>query len=245
MKQPDKEKLLFIDIETATGVSGYDALDETWQSLWDERVGRMPMSEQEPAVLYEQRAGVMAEFSRIICISIGYFSMGDAPSFRVRSYAQADEKKLLLQFLEETSIFFKNGIRYFAGHNIREFDIPFICRRLMVNGLAVPLYLNFQQVKPWDVPVVDTFQLWRFGDYKNFTSLKLLSAVLNVPSPKDDINGSMVGKLYWQGDARQRLESLKRITRYCEKDIVATANVFLRLIQHPTLEECGIEIVYA
>lgn len=245
MPHPDKEKLLLLDIETATCESGYNALDDTWQGLWNERISKSPSIETDPAVLYEQRAGVMAEFSRIICISIGYFSIGENAQFRLRSYTQADEKKLLLQFIEETSLFFKNGIRYFAGHNIREFDIPFICRRLMVHQLPVPAHLNFQQVKPWDVPVVDTFQLWRFGDYKNFTSLSLLSAVLNVPTSKDDINGSMVGKLYWQGNARQRLEALQRITRYCEKDIVATVNVLLRLMQQPTLEESEIEIVYA
>lgn len=245
MPQQDKEKLLFIDIETASGAAGYQELDETWQCLWNEKISKVPGCSSDPAQLYEQRAGVMAEFSRIICISIGYFSMGEQTQFIVRSFTQADEKKLLLQFLEDTSIFFKNGIRNFAGHNIREFDIPFICRRLMVHHLPVPAYLNYQQVKPWDVPVVDTFQMWRFGDYKNYTSLHLLTAVLNVPSPKEDIQGSMVGKLYWQGDARERLQALKRISQYCEKDVVATANVLLRLIQEPTLEESGIEIVYA
>lgn len=245
MSLPHKEKLLLIDIETATEAASFSALNETWQHLWSERSTRSNVSmDADPSETYVQRAGVMAEFARVICISIGYFTEAEQSSFHIRSYKQASEKKLLMHFVEELNELFNSGIRFFAGHNIREFDIPFLCRRFLANQLPIPACMNFQQTKPWDVPVIDTFQLWRFGDYKNFTSLQLLATVLKVPSSKDDMNGSEVGRVYWQGDARERVDAINRITQYCEKDVVATANVLLRLMQQPTIEECGMEIVY-
>ena len=131
----------------------------------------------------------------------------------------------------------------FTGHNIKEFDIPFICRRLIINGLTIPPFLDFQNMKPWETNMIDTFQYWRFGDYKHYTSLKLLAAALNVPSPKDDIDGSMVGGLYWEPDKQQQEENLKRIAVYCQKDVVTTANILLRFKNLPLLHPEDITIV--
>ena len=125
----------------------------------------------------------------------------------------------------------------FTGHNIKEFDIPFICRRLLINGLVIPPFLDFQNMKPWETNMIDTFQYWRFGDYKHYTSLKLLAAALNVPSPKDDIDGSMVGDVYWKE------KNLERIVTYCQKDVVTTANIVLRFKNLQLLNEGDVEIV--
>jgi 3'-5' exonuclease len=151
---------------------------------------------------------------------------------RIKSFSGDDEKKLLEDFISTINQMHQTGNKWcFAGHNIKEFDIPFICRRLLIKGLPIPHYLGFQNMKPWDTNLVDTFQYWRFGDYKNFTSLNLLAASLNVPSPKDDIDGSMVGDVYWQE------KNLERITIYCQKDVVTVANIILRFKNLPLLTE--------
>ena len=142
------------------------------------------------------------------------------------------ERVVLEEFLSLIGKSFNNPDKNrFCGHNIKEFDIPFLCRRLLINGLPIPAYLDFQNMKPWETNMIDTFQYWRFGDYKNYTSLKLLAASLNVPSPKDDIDGSMVGEVYWQED------NLQRIAIYCQKDVVTVANIILRFKNLPLLQE--------
>lgn len=218
------ENFLVIDIETVSAQRAYHSLTEEWQHLWEEKVARTVPEEITPADYYPQRAGVMAEFAKVVCISLGYFKRekGDY-QFRVKSIFGHDEKELLKQFITTVNqLEAANNHWCFTGHNIKEFDIPFLCRRLLINGISIPPYLDFQNMKPWETNMVDTFQYWRFGDYKNFTSLKLLAASLNVPSPKDDIDGSMVGQVYWEEN------NLERIAIYCQKDIVTVANIILR-----------------
>jgi uncharacterized protein YprB with RNaseH-like and TPR domain len=160
---------------------------------------------------------------------MGYFSKEQNLRMRVKSFYGHDEKKILQDFISTLNkIESINNKWCFAGHNIKEFDIPFICRRMLINNLSIPRYLDFQNMKPWETNIVDTFQYWRFGDYKNFTSLKLLAAAMGIPSPKDDIDGSMVGELYWKGSEEERNNSLKRIATYCQKDVVTTGNIILR-----------------
>lgn len=218
------ENLLLIDIETVPGQSSYDLLTEEWKVLWQEKTQRSLPDFTSAAEFYPQRAGVMAEFAKIICISIGYFTHhGDDLQVRLKSFYGHDEKKLLEDFISTLNkMESKNNKWCFAGHNIKEFDIPFICRRLLVNGITIPVYLDFQNMKPWDTNTVDTFQYWRFGDFKNYTSLKLLAAALGVPSPKDDIDGSMVAEVYWKEN------NLERIVTYCQKDVITTGNIILR-----------------
>ena len=233
------ENLLLIDIETVSEYATFNELNEDWQELWQEKVQRQLPEETSPAEFYPQRAGVMAEFAKVICISVGYFRReGKAFRLRVKSFYGDDEKKLLQEFIEALKKMEVNNNKWsFTGHNIKEFDIPFICRRLLINGLSIPPFLDFQNMKPWETNMVDTFQYWRFGDYKHYTSLKLLAATLQVPSPKDDIDGSMVGDVYWKE------KNLERIAVYCQKDVVTTGNIILRFKNLPLLTDDEIEIV--
>jgi 3'-5' exonuclease len=225
------ENFLAIDIETVSSKKDFEGLDTEWQHLWEEKVTRSLPENCSAAEYYPQRAGIMAEFAKVVCISIGYFKKEkDRHQFRVKSLFGEDEKELLQNFVNTINQLEAVHNRWsFTGHNIKEFDIPFLCRRLLVNGLAIPSYLDFQNMKPWETNMVDTFQYWRFGDYKNYTSLKLLAAALNVPSPKDDIDGSMVGDVYWKE------KDLQRIAVYCQKDVVTVANIILRFKNLPLL----------
>ena len=223
------EDLIVIDIETAPCFPAFENMPEEWQNLWDEKTQKARPEEITASQFYPLRAGVMAEFAKIVCISIGYFIKEQNLKLRVKSFYGDDEKKILQDFLATvTKIESFNNKWCFAGHNIKEFDIPFICRRLVINSMRIPPYLDFQNMKPWETNIVDTFQYWRFGDYKHYTSLKLLAAAMGVPSPKDDIDGSMVGELYWNGTGEERKISMKRIAVYCQKDVVTTANIILR-----------------
>jgi hypothetical protein len=217
----------------------FDLLNEDWKKLWEEKTIRSLPDFTSAAEFYPQRAGVMAEFAKIVCISIGYFTKnGNALQLRLKSFFGDDEKKLLQDFITTVNqMEAKNNKWSFAGHNIKEFDIPFICRRLLINGLRIPAYLDFQNMKPWDTNTIDTFQYWRFGDYKNYTSLKLLAAALGVPSPKDDIDGSMVADVYWNE------KNLQRIATYCQKDVVTTGNIILRFKNMELLKEEQVVVV--
>ena len=244
MQNIKTEDLIVIDIETASVSASFNLLEEKWQELWEEKTIRILPEGITAEEFYPQRAGVMAEFSKIVCISIGYFIREQQLKIRVKSFYGDDEKKILDDFLQTVSkIESFNNNWCFAGHNIKEFDIPFICRRLLVNNMRIPPYLDFQNMKPWETNIVDTFQYWRFGDYKNFTSLKLLAAAMGVPSSKNDIDGSMVGELYHTGNAQEKEINMKRIATYCQKDVVTTANIILRFKNAPIIHENDIEIV--
>ncbi len=239
MQNINLENLLLIDIETVSEHALFDGMNDEWKALWTEKVIRTLPENVSAAEFYPQRAGVMAEFSKIICISIGYFKKdGNARQLRIKSFYGDDEKILLQDFMAAlVKMEASNNKWSFTGHNIKEFDIPFICRRLLINGLVIPPFLDFQNMKPWETNMVDTFQYWRFGDYKNFTSLKLLAAALQVPSPKDDIDGSMVGDVYWKE------KNLDRIVVYCQKDVVTTGNIILRFNNLPLINESQTVIV--
>ena len=233
------ENLLFIDIETVSEKATYQNLTENWQELWTEKTQRILPSENTAAEFYEQRAGVMAEFAKLICISIGYFKYeGEVMQLRIKSFYADEEKKVLQDFIATLNqMEIQNNKWCFAGHNIKEFDIPFLCRRLLINGMPIPEYIDFQNMKPWETNSIDTFQYWRFGDYKNYTSLKLLAAALGIASPKDDIDGSQVGEVYWKEN------DLQRIVTYCQKDIITTANILLRFKNIPLIEHNNVVFV--
>lgn len=226
------ENLLLIDIETVPQYSLFNDLTDEWKLLWEEKVQKTLPENITAGEFYPMRAGVMAEFAKVICISIGYFKKeAGAIQLRLKSFYGDDEKHLLQDFISILKLSDTNNNRWnFCGHNIKEFDIPFICRRLLVNGIAIPPILDFQNRKPWETNMVDTFQYWRFGDYKHYTSLKLLAAALGVPSPKDDIDGSMVADVYWKE------KNLQRIVTYCQKDVITTGNIMLRFNNMPLIE---------
>ncbi|HMI78832.1 MAG TPA: ribonuclease H-like domain-containing protein [Ferruginibacter sp.] len=233
------DNLLLIDIETVPEYPAFDNMNTEWRTLWEEKIQRSLPEDISAADFYPQRAGVMAEFAKVVCISIGYFKKNNGTLLlRLKSFYGEDEKKLLGGFMTTLQQMEANNNKWsFCGHNIKEFDIPFICRRLLVNGLTIPPFLDFQNMKPWETNIIDTFQYWRFGDYKHFTSLKLLAAALHVPSPKDDIDGSMVGEVYWKE------KNLDRIVTYCQKDVVTTANIVLRFKNLPLILNDQVEIV--
>lgn len=238
MQQVSPHDIIFIDIETVSSFPDYENLEPEWQKLWLEKTARSLPANISGEEFYEQRAGVMAEFSKVVCISMGYLMKEENLKLRVKSYYGHDEKVLLLEFLKTMNRINANSNSWhFGGHNIKEFDIPFICRRLLINCIPVPAYLDFQNMKPWETNIIDTFQYWRFGDYKNYTSLKLLAAALGIPSPKDDIDGSMVGEVYWKG------KDLERIAAYCQKDVLTVANIILRFKNLPVISEADVEFV--
>ena len=215
------ENLLVLDIETVPAEPLFVDLNERWQALWTKKA-RIIDSESDPDEVYE-RAGIYAEFGKIICISVGIFvPNGKSYDFRVKSYYGDDEKQLLTEFGNLLATSFNTAQKALCAHNGKEFDFPYIARRMLINGLKLPFILDTAGKKPWEVNHIDTMQLWKFGDFKSFTSLDLLAAVFDIPTPKDDIDGSMVSEVYYaEGD-------LDRIVRYCEKDIVTLANVLLR-----------------
>jgi uncharacterized protein YprB with RNaseH-like and TPR domain len=213
--------ILFIDIETVPEQQHYDQLDEDLRQFWEQKTQYQRKDEISAEAFYE-RAGIWAEFGKIITISVGYFvNKADIRNFRVTSF-WGDEKKILTDFSNLLTTHFNGPQHLLCGHNAKEFDIPFIARRMIINSISLPSKLNLFGKKPWEVPHLDTLELWKFGDYKHFTSLKLLTKVLGVPSPKDDIDGSEVARVYYEE------KDIDRIITYCEKDVIAVAQIFLR-----------------
>ena len=224
------KNLLFLDIETVPENSRFTELSEEKQKLWEAKSQYQRKEEFTPEEFYE-RAGIWAEFGKIICISVGHFAFkGENRSFRTTTF-HGEEKQLLQEFRNLLDEHFNRPQHLLCAHNGKEFDFPYIARRMLIHDLELPNKLNLFGKKPWEVPHLDTLELWKFGDYKHYTSLKLLCHVLGIPSPKEDINGSEVCKVYYEdGD-------LDRIIRYCERDVVAIAQVILKLRQEPLLKD--------
>lgn len=224
LDQLNIEEVLFLDIETVPVVQHYDELSPLWQKLWAEKMKTLVTDSVSPSDLYP-RAGIYAEFGRIIVISAGYlYRRPGGLHYRVKSFHDPDEKKLLNEFSGALSKFAAAGKKKLCAHNGQEFDFPYISRRMLVNRLELPQILNIAGAKPWETKelLIDTLQLWKFGDYKHYTSLSLLCALFGIPTPKDDIDGSQVARVYYEEN------DLDRIIRYCEKDTLAVANLLLR-----------------
>lgn len=215
------ENILFLDIETVPEHENFAALDPEMQVLWETKTQYQRKDDITAEAFYD-RAGIWAEFGKIICISVGYFTLkSDVRHFRVTSFF-GEEVKILKDFSGLLENHFNKPQHLLCGHNAKEFDIPFIARRMIINGIALPSKLNLFGKKPWEVPHLDTLEMWKFGDYKNFTSLKLLTKVLGIPSSKGDIDGSQVAQVFYQE------KDIDRIITYCEKDVIAVAQVFLK-----------------
>jgi hypothetical protein len=224
------DNILFIDIETVPCENNFDQLDPEMQELWDLKTQYQRKDDFTPEEFYD-RAGIWAEFGKIICISAGYFTTkGDVRNFRVTSFF-GDEVKILNDFNNLINNHFNLTQHVLCGHNVKEFDIPFLARRMIINKISIPQKLNLFGKKPWEIPHLDTLELWKFGDYKNFTSLKLLTKILGIPSPKGDIDGSQVGHVYYID------KDIDRIITYCEKDVIAVAQIFLRFRKEDLLVE--------
>jgi 3'-5' exonuclease len=227
------EQLLLLDIETVPQQPEFSLLDDCWQKLWIEKSSRYPFAANcTPEEAYTQRAGILAEFGKMICFSTGYFysDKNKKLCLQLNTCCGHDEKKLLNAFLDTTETFSRQKkIFEFAGHNIKEFDIPFLCRRLTIHNLALPSYLQLNSQKPWETNIFDTLNWWKFGDHKNYISLKLLSAVLGLPSAKEEMDGSQVKDVYYQE------QNFAKIAEYCSGDVAAVAQVLLRFRNNPQL----------
>ncbi len=224
------DNILFLDIETVPEQENFDLLDDEMKTLWELKTQYQRKEDISGEQFYD-RAGIWAEFGKIVCISVGYFiNKGDIRNFRVTSFF-GDEKKILKDFSNLLDNHFNQPQHVLCGHNAKEFDIPFIARRMIINDISIPNKLNLFGKKPWEIPHLDTLELWKFGDYKHYTSLKLMCKVLGIPSSKGDIDGSQVGHVFYVE------KDIDRIITYCEKDTIAVAQIFLRLRKEALLIE--------
>lgn len=239
------QKIMFLDIETVPQTSDFSELPINLAHLWEDKFNlihkRMPEKypeETTPATGFNNSAGIYAEFGKIVCISVGFiFFQEEEMHFRTKSFSGDDEKQILVEFTALIHKFCITNEHTLCGHNIKEFDIPYICRRMLINGLKLPTIFNIAGKKPWEIYFIDTLELWKFGDYKNYTSLKLLTAVFGIPTPKDDIDGSQVAEVYYKE------KNVNRIAEYCQKDVVATAQVFLRMTGIELIKSENIQII--
>jgi 3'-5' exonuclease len=224
------DNILFLDIETVPEQENFNSLDDDMKQLWEAKTQYQRKDDFTGEEFYD-RAGIWAEFGKIVCISVGYFIIkGDIRNFRVTSFF-GEEKKILLDFNNLINTHFNLSQHVLCGHNAKEFDIPFMARRMIINQIAIPNKLNLFGKKPWEIPHLDTLELWKFGDYKHFTSLKLMCKVLGIPTSKGDIDGSQVGHVFYVE------KDIDRIVTYCEKDTIAVAQIFLRFRKEDLLIE--------
>lgn len=224
------EKILFLDIETVAQQPEFSQLDADFKAHWEKKASFIGKEDETPEDVYN-RAGIYAEFGKIVCISVGFINTElDKKTLRLKSFADDDETVLLTNFFELLNKHYNYRDALLCAHNGKEFDFPYIARRALVNGIEIPEILDLAGKKPWEVNHLDTLQLWKFGDYKNYTSLSLLTTIFNIPTPKDDIDGSMVNEVYWKD------KDLKRIATYCEKDVIALTQLFLRFRNESLIE---------
>jgi len=233
LEQLDLQNIMVLDIETVPQYSTHDQLPEHMQKLWDAKT--LYQRKEESAENFYERAGIWAEFGKIVCISVGIFTKDIPTGFRVKSFSGHDERELLVKF----ALMLKNqpAALSLCAHNGKEFDFPYMCRRMLIHGIKLPQQLQIAGKKPWEINHIDTLELWKFGDYKSYTSLSLLTAIFDIPTPKDDIDGSQVSNVYWNEN------QLERICTYCQKDVVATAQLLRRFRGQDLIADENITIV--
>jgi len=244
MKFKDLKNILFLDIETVSIYPTFDQLNELEKSLWQKKTRffsskREYLTGDELSASYIMRAGIYAEFAKVVCITVAYIKTEDKQyeKMRLKSFYGDNEKELLQEFKElMDTYYFDPNTHYLSGHNIKEFDVPFLCRRMLINEINLPKLFNIRGKKPWQIAYfLDTLEMWRFGDLKNYTSLNLLATCLGIASPKDDIDGSQVSHVYHEE------HDVDRIVKYCEKDVKTTVQVLLKMSSLPLIEEEKIE----
>ncbi len=230
------DKILFLDIETVPQEQSFEKLDAKSRELWLNKskfINKTPSDEDN---LYN-RAGIYAEFGKIVCICAGYFSVnGKEKQLHLKSFYGDDEKALLSSFKELLDKQFYKSDHRLCAHNGKEFDFPYLCRRMLINRMSLPAILDIAGKKPWEIQHLDTMELWRFGDYKNYTPLALLAHIFGIPSPKEEMDGSQVGTAYWQDKA------LKKIAEYCRKDVITIVQLFLLFMNEEILNDEQIKV---
>ncbi len=226
----DIRNILFLDIETVPMVSNFDEMPGSLKKHWIRKAEIIKRNETDTAETLFNRAGIYAEFGKIICISVGFIKTIDKhDTIRIKSFYGDDEKVLLQEFINLLNEHFNKKEHLLCAHNGKEFDYPYIARRILINGMEIPNILDLTAKKPWENQHLDTMELWKFGDYKNYTSLDLLAAVFDIPSPKADISGADVAGVYWNE------KDLQRIVIYCQNDVLTVAQLFLRYQSKPLL----------
>ncbi len=235
MQKPiDLTNILFLDLETVPMSHTFEELPENLKPLWEIKAQRIQKLEEDKTIqeIFFERAGIYSEFGKIICASAGFFRLENGSlTFRVKAFYGHDEKALLEDFSTLLNQYFNTSGHCLCAHNGKEFDFPYLSRRMLINNVKIPLLLNNQGKKPWEVPLLDTMELWKFGDIKNYTSLALLAAVFDIPSPKDDIDGSQVADVYYNKN------EIERIAAYCNKDVITTARLYLKLTQNNDIKD--------
>lgn len=232
MKKAPLQRILFLDIETVPQVYHLGELEEKTKELFEAKTRFLAKDGASLEDIYDDRAGIYAEFGKIVCISVGYVNeTTTGRQIRMKSFYHHDEETLLRQFKSLLDEYADSRAGILCGHNSKEFDIPYICRRMLINGIELPSKLDIAGKKPWEIEHIDTMELWKFGDYKAYTSLALLCHVFNIPTPKDDISGADVARVYYEEN------DLERIKVYCEKDVVALIQLFLRMNGESLVEE--------
>jgi len=229
------ENVLFLDIETVPASSEFNDLTNEEKKLWEKKAEILRRNDPETTAdeLYS-RAGIYSEFGKIICISCGF---ANGKEFRIKSFYGDDESILLEEFAHMLNKHYDTERYLLCGHNGKEFDFPYISRRMLINGIKLPNILNMAGKKPWEIRHLDTMELWKFGDFKHFTSLELLASVFKIPTPKDDIDGSMVGYVYWKEN------DLQRIVTYCQKDVLTVAQLLRRYLGLPLISDADVNAV--
>lgn len=230
--------ILFLDIETVSQYSSFNQLPDEWKELWSKKAEVLLRNREDQTreTIYS-RAGIYAEFGKIICISCGILlGSGVEKKLLVKSFYGDNEAEVLSSFCDMLTRWSADGSKYLCAHNGKEFDFPYLCRRMVINDVCLPSILTISGKKPWEVNHLDTLELWKFGDFKNYTSLNLLAYTLGISTPKDDIDGTMVGQIYWDD------HDFPRIVHYCQKDVLTVAQVFLRLNRLSLVRPENVEI---
>lgn len=234
LKDIKLHRILFIDIETVPAYPSYAEMPDNFQLLWDQKAERLKRTDKDTPDQIYNKAGIYAEFGKIICISAGYFYNEE---FRLKSFYSDDEKLLLTAFNELLNSHFSSRQHLLCAHNGKEFDYPYIARRMLINGIQLPSILDMAGQKPWNIPHLDTMELWKFGDYKHYTSLALLASIFDISTPKDDIDGSDIARVYWQD------HDLERIAKYCQKDVLTVAQLFLKYQNKTLLDQNQVVVI--
>jgi 3'-5' exonuclease len=232
--------ILFLDIETASQMTDYQQLSDRIKALWDKKVMYLrnddELSNQE---MYFKKAAIYAEFGKVICIGFGgiYFDENEQMCFRVKTIYGHDEAEILQQFKQILEKHKAGNTLMLAAHNGKEFDFPYICRRMLLNNITLPRPLQLSGKKPWEIPHIDTMEMWKFGDGKQFSSLELLAAIFDVPSSKTEMDGSEVNVAYHHNN------ELEKIQRYCKQDVIVLAQLYLKLNSLDMIKEDNIQFV--
>lgn len=219
------ENILFLDIETVPVIYKYNDLDKSSKELWDRK---WQFIKEVPPEKHYEKAGIYAEFAKVVCIGVGFYN---GKKFRIKALASDNEVEILNELSSLLGQHFNTAAHLLCAHNGKEFDFPFLCRRFLINNLPLPKALQIQGLRPWEVKHIDTLDLWKFGDVKNYSSLNLLAHVLGIPSPKDDMDGSQVSKTFYED------KNLDKISAYCKKDVITLVRVYNRFVGSGNLNE--------